>query len=135
MGFHLFGSSSSFDRDCCCKRARRNEYDEIQRQLAETQLKVTALQKLPNPNPNNYVILDSEQVGNNLVVRIKYPDCTNYEGEKILVFANTTLPQLVKQKAIDPHFSENKKYLSPIARFVPTSKGWTLALTCANMIY
>ena len=73
---------------------------------------VEAEQKsLPNPNPINYKITKSRQVGDYLVIRVKYLDCTNYEGVKILVF-KTTLNKLIEQKYIDPHFCENKKFIS-----------------------
>ena len=81
----------------------------------------------PNPDPNNYKILRSYEFNNNLIVEIKYLDCTNYEGNKILYFEDCTLIKLLKQKSIDPHFSENKKYFSPTARFEPTEKGWNMA--------
>lgn len=85
-----------------------------------------ASEKLPNPNPANYEILLSlyDDDKKFLLVLIKYPDCTNYEGKKILLYKNTTLEQLLKQKLIDPHFSTSKKYRSPIARFEPTAYGW-----------
>jgi len=83
----------------------------------------------PNPNPNNWIILSHQKINQFLVVKIKYPDCDNYEGEKILVYENITLAKLRKQVKIDPHFSENKEYKSPIARFVPTDRGWDMAVT------
>ena len=82
----------------------------------------------PNPNPKNYQILSSAVIGSFLVLRIKYPDCTNYEGMKILVFENTTEEDLRKQGSIDPHFSQNPNYVSPIARFKPDDEGWEMAL-------
>ena len=82
----------------------------------------------PNPNPSNFKIKKVEEDRGYLVVFINYPDCTNYEGNKILVYAGLTLKELVNQKMIDPHFSNNKKYPSPIARFEPTHDGWVLAL-------
>jgi hypothetical protein len=85
--------------------------------------------KLPNPNPANFRILHSEQIGDYLLLSILYPDCINYEGKKILVFKGVTLSELKKQKRIDPHFSENKLYHSPIARFEPTLTGWKMAQT------
>lgn len=81
-----------------------------------------------NPDPNNYKILSHWSCGKFLVIKIKYPDCNNYEGKKILVYKNTTLEDLIKQKSIDPHFSNNKKYKSPIARFEPTDEGLRMAL-------
>lgn len=83
---------------------------------------------LPNPNPANYTIGDTWQWNNFLIIKIKYHDCINYEGEKVLVYENCTLAQLKKQRLIDPHFCENKNFLSPIARFEPTKKGWNMAV-------
>lgn len=85
-----------------------------------------------NPNPKNYVILDSEAIGPFLILHIRYPDCTNYEGKKILVFQNTSLISLKKQGSIDPHFCNNPNYKSPIARFEPTNKGMDMAKIFCN---
>lgn len=82
---------------------------------------------LPNPDPANYEILGSEQYGNYLLVQIKYPNCTTFEGIKILVYKDITIHKLRRQKIIDPHFSNNKQFYSPIARFVPTEEGIELA--------
>jgi hypothetical protein len=79
-----------------------------------------------NPNPANYKILRHKIVGECLVIEIQYKDCINYEGKKILVYL-CTLKDLKKQKLIDPHFSDNKKFISPIARFEPTKRGWIWA--------
>jgi hypothetical protein len=100
---------------------------------------------LPNPNPMNYQILKSEQVGHALVVMIQYPDCTNFEGKKICVF-RCTLEQLMDQKAIDPHFCDDGtqtvpfidddevSVICPYARFKPTKYGWEMAMVIANKI-
>ena len=82
-----------------------------------------------NPNPRNYVILRSLELNGHLLVTVKYPDCINFEGHKILLFQDLTLDQLKLQKIIDPHFSDNKKFHSPFARFEPTTWGWTVAET------
>jgi len=58
-----------------------------------------------------------------LIVGIKYHDCKNFEGKKILVFKNLYIERLEMQKLIDPHFSENKNFHSPIARFEPNDEG------------
>jgi len=83
--------------------------------------------KLPNPDPYNFKILDFTRDGKYMIVRVNYPDCKNYEGNKILVFQNVTTEQLHKLKALDPHFSNNPAVLSPIARFEPTDRGWLMA--------
>jgi hypothetical protein len=90
----------------------------------------------PNPNPKNYKILNSWYVEEYLVLRIKYPDCANYEGEKILVFYNVSIEDLEKQGSIDPHFSDNKNMISPIARFEPTRRGESMAnILCQELHY
>ena len=87
----------------------------------------TTTTKFPNPNPKNFIVLKECTIGNYLILKIKYPDCTNYEGIKILVYENVTLDMLKKQGSIDPHFSDNKNFHSPIARFVPTDDGAAFA--------
>lgn len=111
MGLRIGCSSSSYDRVKYVDRV------------------VTKIvpKPLPNPNPNNYEIIRSEQIGRYFVIEIKYLDCTNYEGKKIMVYEGH-IEDLINQKSIDPHFAENKNYMSPIARFEPTSEGWNMAL-------
>jgi hypothetical protein len=82
----------------------------------------------PMPDPKNYKILKYLQYYKNLLVAVKYPDCTNYEGIKILLYKDTTIDILRAQGSIDPHFSENSIFESPIARFAPTKAGWDMAM-------
>lgn len=82
----------------------------------------------PNPNPTNYVVEKAFEGNYFLVVMVRYPDCTNYEGRKILVYRGVTLKGLLGQRSIDPHFSDNSNFYSPIARFVPTEEGWGMAM-------
>lgn len=97
-----------------------------------------AAPKLPNPDPYNFVVQEAEQIGSYLVVKVQYPDCTNYEGVKILVYAETTALDLLKQRFLDPHFFEAHKTAasarSPVARFVPTPTGWHMATRFATMM-
>ena len=44
---------------------------------------------------------------------------------KIMVY-ECELGDLLRQKSIDPHFSDNKNFYSPIARFEPTIRGWEM---------
>lgn len=81
---------------------------------------------LPNPDPENYDIVRWEEFGGYTIVNLKYHDCVNYDGNKILVF-ECSIKDLIRQKKIDPHFLENEDYLFPIARFVPTDEGWAHA--------
>ena len=57
------------------------------------------------------------------MIEVNYPDCTNYEGRKILIFKGCSYHDIVAQKELDPHFSDSKK-LSPFMRIEPTEKGW-----------
>ena len=82
-----------------------------------------------NPDPSNFVIEKAESIGRFTVVKIYYPDCTNYEGRKILVYENVRLSEIIKSAALDPHFCDNKNHISPIARFEPTTRGWRYAVS------
>lgn len=80
-----------------------------------------------NPNPSHFLILSEELKGEYLILHVKYPDCTNFEGQKLMVFrgiaSSEELLMHTKNK-LDPHFS-NSKY-SPIARFAPTESSLAL---------
>lgn len=86
-----------------------------------------------NPDPKNYILIRVEQIGKFLLIKLKYPDCTNYEGEKILVFKDVDLVTLINQHNIDPHFSNTSKFKHPIVRFVPTDEGWEMATRFIEM--
>ena len=85
-----------------------------------------------NPNPLNFMIEDHRQIRGFLLLLVHYPDCTNYEGRKILMYEGVTLADIKNQGTIDPHFSDNKQYHSPIARFEPTLKGMRMAMQLAT---
>lgn len=85
-----------------------------------------------NPDPINFVIEDHRQIRGYLILMVKYPNCTNYEGRKILMYEGVTITDIKNQGSIDPHFSDNKKYHSPIARFEPTLKGVRMAYQLAT---
>lgn len=112
-GIKHFSSSSN---DCCCKPTVN--YEEFS----------------PSPKINNYKILEYRHSANGLTVFITYKDVSNYEGKKILVYENCTLTDLLNQELIDPHFSDNKQMLSPIARFEPTNRGWSDACDYAAQL-
>lgn len=126
MGIRLFSSSSRDKSHCMVGSSLRSASRFDDKRVIEASEK-----SLPNPDPKNYSILSHLQLGRYLVVKVQYHDCTNYEGKKILVF-RTTLAKLKKQKYIDPHFCENRKFISPIARFVPTEEGLDDAIDYAK---
>ncbi len=80
-----------------------------------------------NPNPARFKLLRVERAKRFVVALVEYPDSLNYEGRKILVFENTTVAEVKSQKTLDPHFCDSGRHLSPVARFVPSGKGWKYA--------
>jgi hypothetical protein len=87
-----------------------------------------------NPNPKVYKITRVFNFGKNLAILVTYPNCTNFEGNKILVYKNIhNLENLLKltKGELDPHFS---KGTSPFARFIPTEEGWNNAIKLCESI-
>jgi hypothetical protein len=85
-----------------------------------------------NPDPSKYTVKRQQTIGNFLLMEVNYPDCKNFEGNKILLFENVDIVTLLNTRKIDPHFS--KTYVSPVARFIPTEEGWKMAVKLANML-
>lgn len=81
-----------------------------------------------NPDPYNFRIDKHTQIENYLVLLVTYRGVTNYEGKKVLVYEDLTFEDVRKLKSLDPHFSDNKKFKSPIARFRPDITGWGMAI-------
>ena len=117
IGPRVSGSVYEFDKCTSPAAPKINEYDNIEPDCSTT---------FPNPDPSNYIVKRYKALDGHLLIEINYPDCTNYEGNKILLYKNTTLIDLINQKHLDPHFSENKSFRSPIARFEPTPSGWKM---------
>lgn len=92
------------------------------------------------PDAEKYSIETAVQVGTNLVLKVKYPNCSScaYEGSKVMVFLNVQALAALKWKRIDPHFRAPKlKCLdteapSPDARFPASAEGWNDALDYAK---
>ena len=73
-----------------------------------------------NPNPNNFKILQESYSNGYLILWVEYPNCTNFEGKKILVYKNFDSSKTLlffNRGELDPHFSKSGG--SPIARFKP----------------
>jgi len=84
------------------------------------------------PNPSRWKLKRHLTMNHYLIIEITYDDCINFEGRKILMFdKGVTLKDITRQKLIDPHFSESKDFFHPIARFVPTQRGWEMAIDLA----
>ena len=80
-----------------------------------------------NPNPHKFKVEQLYAYPNCYVSLINYPNCSNFEGNKILV---TTYNPLDRD-SIDPHFYQNSGLL---ARFEPSSRGMALAHSLAESI-
>lgn len=87
--------------------------------------------QLPAPNPTRFRIIQAVQMGTYVVAKVLYPDCTNYEGMKIMVFSNTTVSALRRLKVLDPHFCRGT---GPIARFEPCPGGFDRAKQFVAML-
>lgn len=130
LGFGISSSSNDKKLSSCIGSRGLNSSSYLDEKIIDN----TISNNLPNPDPLNYQISEYHTIGKYLIIKIHYLDCKNYEGNKIMVYENCTLKQLLKQKYIDPHFCDNKKYHSPIARFVPTKIGWKMALNFCLML-
>ena len=115
MGVSVLGRNSDGDRNCGCNYCEPEE----------------KVKTLPNPDPKNWVVNSARHIGEYLVVEMYYPDCTNYEGKKMMVF-KCSLEDLKEQAVVDPHFGEGRMHY-PIARFEPTAEGWRDACNFATM--
>lgn len=83
-----------------------------------------------DPDPKIFKVEKALYKGNIVLAKINYPNCTNYEGNKILVMSKDDYEKALESKILDPHFSD--KGQSVIARFEPTEKGWNLAIDFIN---
>ncbi len=113
-------------------------YPENVRTVYKTEIKEKLVPVFaPNPNPAHFEVLEAEQVGRHVVAKIRYPDCINFEGEKICLYLATTMDALARAKRLDPHFTDEVKLgsLSPFARFKPTKDGWNIAVKVAENIF
>ena len=79
------------------------------------------------PNPYQFQILRKYVYKSYVLIMVRYPDCKNYEGKKILLFSNNTgsYGGILYKDFLDPHFFEDYPL---IARFLPTQEGWELGL-------
>ncbi len=82
----------------------------------------------------NYRFIRTHERNGIVVLWINYPQFKNYEGNKILVYKDTTLVDILNQDYIDPHFLEERGRINPFARFRPTEEGWTIAVRLADYI-
>lgn len=89
----------------------------------------------PNPDPRRWRLVERRLVERNgrkaTLLLVDYPDCSNFEGRKIMVYEGDFTPGPV----LDPHFCEWPFHgQSPIARFPPTVRGGAIALRFAELL-
>lgn len=87
-------------------------------------------QQSTNPDPEKFKIVKIAGVSHFTLAKVKYENCTNYEGEKIILFA-LNIRFVKAMSRIDPHFSEDS---SITARFVPTQGGWDLGIETMHIL-
>ena len=115
-------SSSRREHNCHCTERIIEKVVEVKVECEKCPIKNML------PRCDNYEVIKYEEINKNVVIMLKYLDATNYEGKKILVYQNTTFKELMIQGDLDPHFLNYPDMKAPIARFVPTDKGWKMAI-------
>ena len=81
----------------------------------------------PNPDPARWRLLRKHQYPHAYVLIVRYLDCTNFEGLKVMVYLGRYLK---RPERLDPHFAKTDD--SPIARFKPDAQGIALAKALAG---
>ena len=84
-----------------------------------------------DPIPSLFKIEVLEQYDNCVLGVVNYPNCTTFDGDKVIVWINTTVSEVEGMILIDPHFLLNNKI---IARFKPTVEGFKLARKFALIV-
>lgn len=81
-----------------------------------------------NPDPRYFTIKDVQYINGFTLVSVKYDNCPQFEGNKILVFKGDFRMPLYGIKEIDPHFAKDHK-MNLVARFISTDEGVDMAKT------
>lgn len=81
------------------------------------------------PQPEVFQVLECLG-GSNFLYVVKYPPCTNLEGEKVLIMKDTSRTDVLLMKVLDPHFYEDNKI---VASFKPDNEGKKLVKILAGV--
>ena len=92
------------------------------------------IQPRSSPDPDKFRIKEIAERNHHTLIRINYPDCTNYRGDKILLYRNIRSLEILGSIHLDPHFSESSNCPIPFARFRPTKKGWEMGLKMMEIL-
>jgi hypothetical protein len=107
-----------------CGTGPRVEYVSVERAIAPKDVDTGI-----NPNPYNFKIVWASVVNGHTIMKVNYPNCTTYKGNKLLLLRGVHTTQMTK---LDPHFFEGDHPV--IARFEPTQEGNQLANLCAQSL-
>jgi len=113
-------------------RNRRYERERLEKQEKELLART--------PNPDEFEMIELEQVGAHLVAMVQYSSCTkcSFDAKKVMVFFDTRVKDVVFWRRIDPHFQEGsdapdrKTAPPPRARFPADDAGWQDAIEYAR---
>lgn len=139
MGMNLLASTGQYDwLDRIETKGYNQAKGEAEKEIAD--LKRRFQEAKGNPVPSDFEVVRWEELENTddgntaIVVELRYPSCTNYDGRKVLVFedAEAFWTRVENDEPVDPHFLED--HVSPVARFEPTDRGWDLALQIAKSL-
>lgn len=119
MGLAIGFSSNSYKTS-----SRVEEYS------LETGVDKSKIDTSPNPNPFRFTIKEQYYYDNVAILLVNYPDCTTFNGDKILLVDRFKLRDFHKKK-LDPHFLDDESH-PIIARFKPTNNGMRMAKACAR---
>lgn len=83
----------------------------------------------PNPDPKRWLVLKNYERARGYVLVVRYLDCTNFEGVKVMVYRGSFSGY---PSRLDPHFTRDES--SPIARFRPDEEGIAMAIKLAESL-
>lgn len=123
MGLGIGFSCSRNDYGCSCASREYSSAD-ICEETAKAKIDTGV-----NPNPYNFRIVWASVVNGHTIMKVNYPNCTTYNGDKLLLLRGIWPITMHK---LDPHFFEGDHPV--IARFEPTQEGNQLANLCAQAL-
>lgn len=84
-----------------------------------------------DPIATRFRIVNMYSVNGHTLAHINYPNCTNFEGNKYILFKDTSIKEIEQMGEIDPHFQQGSNI---IARLEPTPMGWNLGVAMMNIL-
>lgn len=99
--------------------SRHPDYPDMAGRMVSLQRELDEI-KDSAPDPSNWNLVDRVDWQPYCLLKIQYPNVKIHSGIKILLF-KARFDDIIKQKKIDPHFSDEKgeKLIYPMIRFAP----------------